>query len=50
MHIIRDLLNAPEILPCDFIETEPCTEPQAGKLMIAVPWLGRDRNQLILGR
>ncbi len=36
MHIVRDLLNAPEFLPCDFIETEPCSEPQAGRMMIAM--------------
>lgn len=39
MHIIRDLSNAPEFLPGDIVLTEPCTEPQAGRMMLAK---GRD--------
>lgn len=33
--LVRDLMNAPQFLPGDYVETEPCAEPQAGEMMIA---------------
>jgi hypothetical protein len=33
--VVRDLMNAPEFLPCDYVEVEPCAKPQAGEMMIA---------------
>ena len=45
MHIIRDLANAPEYMPGDIVLTEPCSEPQAGRMMVATK-----EGERVLGR